>query len=164
MTQESKRRKRPAGDEGAGYTAAVMTEVKRLRNAKTPVWSAERLAAEMAAAGVPWTRDAVVNLENGRRKRLAAHELLALAFVLDVPNRVDLLVPPTMPKLSVTPAIEAATLDARAWCWGQTGPLRQWLTAEPYERDAIRVAWVKAQEQSVLSAHIRLNAAQAGDD
>lgn len=69
------------------YTELVMASVKRRRLARTPTWSAERLAKEMTAVGVPWTRDAVVNLETGRRKRLAAHELLALAYVLDVDSR-----------------------------------------------------------------------------
>lgn len=141
-----------------------MAEVKRLRLARQPKsWSATRLAEEMAAVGVPWTRDAVTNLETGRRKSLAAHELLALAYVLDVASPVDLLVPQTAAKLPVTPVIEAHTLDARAWCWGQIGPLREWLAAEPYERDAIRARWFNAQEQAVRSAHVRLSAAQAGD-
>ena len=41
-------------------------------------------AAEMTEVGVPWTRNAVVNLESGRRKQIALHEVLALAYVLDV--------------------------------------------------------------------------------
>jgi transcriptional regulator with XRE-family HTH domain len=161
MTQEQERRKRPAGDEGAAYTAVVMAEVKRLREARQPRWSAARLAKEMTAVGIPWTRDAVTNLETGRRKSLHAHELLALAYVLDVASPVDLLAPPTAARLPVTPEVQAETLDARAWCWGQTGPLRRWLTAEPYERDAIRVEWLRAEQRKVLGAHVRLNAAQA---
>jgi transcriptional regulator with XRE-family HTH domain len=163
MKQQRKPAARAAGDEGAAYTRIVMAEVKRLRNAMQPEpWTAARLAAEMTAVGVPWTRNTVTNLETGRRKSLHAHELLALAYVLDAPSAVDLLVPQTAARIPVTPAVEAATLDARAWCWGQTGPLRGWLAAEPFDREAIRMKWFRAEESAVLSAHVRLNAAQAG--
>lgn len=137
-----------------------MAEVKRLRLAKTPQWSAERLAAEMTAVGVPWTRDAVVNLETKRRKRLAAHELLALAYVLGLASPVELLAPATAPKIPVTPSVDVATLDARAWCWGQIGPLAEWLAAEPYEREAIRARSFNAAEQAAEQAADRLRAAR----
>ncbi len=74
----------------------------------------------------------------------------------------DLLVPVTAAKIPVTPSTEAATLDARAWCWGQIGPMRAWLAAEPYEREAIRVRWVETEEQAVASAQSRLRAARDG--
>src|SRR5215472_13777805 len=77
MTHPTGRKQPAPPDQGQAYTAAVMRQVKQLRQARD--WSAEHLAAEMADSGVPWTRDTVVNLENGRRKRIAAHELLALA-------------------------------------------------------------------------------------
>jgi hypothetical protein len=160
VTQKRERKPRASADEGAAYTAMVMAEVTRLRLAKTPKWSAERLAEEMAAVGIPWTRDAVVNLENGRRKRLAAHELLALAYVLDVASPVDLLVPATAPKVPVTPDADVATLDALMWCWGQTGPLRAWLAADPAERDAVRIRRVNAADEAVQAAESRRRAAR----
>lgn len=138
-----------------------MAEIKRLRLARTPPWSAEKLAAAMAEVGVPWTRDAVVNLETGRRKRLAAHELLALAYVLDVPSPVELLAPAVAPRIPVTPTTDVATLDARAWCWGQIGPLAEWLAAEPYHREAVRMRWQRANEELLRDAQTRLRAAQA---
>lgn len=123
MTHEPDRRRRPPGDEGAPYTAAVMAGVKRLRQAKT--WSAERLAGEMAAVGVPWTRDAVVNLETGRRKRLAVHELLALAYVLDMDAPAELLAPgEDVDLLPIAPLFQASAGVIRAWLRGETGPLR----------------------------------------
>lgn len=158
MTQQRERKPRAPVDEGAAYTALVMAEVKRLRTGKG--WSAGRLAAEMTAVGIPWTRDAVVNLETGRRKRLAAHELLALAYVLDVATPADLLVPVTAARVPVTPSTDAETLDARMWCWGQTGPLRAWLAAEPAERDAVRVRQANAAERAVEAAQSRLRAAR----
>jgi hypothetical protein len=128
MTQTPKRRQRRSGDEGAAYTAAVIAEVKRRRLAQAPPWTAERLAAEMAAQGVPWTRNTVVNLETGRRKWLTAHELLTLAFVLEMDSPVDLLAP--LPpgagrRVPVTPDTLVSAEELRDWCERKTGPLLQ---------------------------------------
>lgn len=130
MTQEPERKKRAPGNEGASYTAEIMAEVKRRRQAKD--WSAGRLAEEMVKVGVPWTRDLVVNLENGRRKRLAVHELMALAFVLDAETPVDLLTPPESrhgKPVLVVPGVFTDHTTLRAWCMGKTGPLRSLIEA-----------------------------------
>lgn len=135
------RKPRPAVDEGQAFTKAVIREANRLRRAKTPPWSAERLAAEMQAVAIPWTRDTVMNLENGRRKRLAAHELLGLAYVLEVDNPVDLIVPAAGkdPTFVVVPNQLVDRAAVRAWFEGKTGPLRQWLQpADEEEEDAAR--------------------------
>ena len=79
----------------------------------------------MTEAGIPWTRDAVVNLETGRRKRLAIHEVLALAYVLDVANPVDLLVPETGRYFPILPGQRLYRATVREWFEGKTGPLRQ---------------------------------------
>lgn len=112
-----------AGDEGAEYTKRLVSAVTRLRKSKDPSWSAERLAAEMTAVGVPWTRNSVVNLESGRRKQIAMHEVLALMFVLDAPRPLEVMVPgdevfPVVPGLLVDPE------KIRAWLRGEGGPLR----------------------------------------
>jgi hypothetical protein len=136
VTQEpSKRKKRAPGDEGALYTQRIADAVAGRRNELG--WSAERLAEEMAAVAVPWTRDVVVNLENGRRKSIAVHELLTLAWVLDIPNPVDLLVPhghgleavafPVTPGILVNPEL------VRAWFAGETGPLRPLIVGQESE-------------------------------
>lgn len=140
-------------DNGALYTSLVMAEVTRRRNAMKPKWSAERLAREMAAVGVPWTRNTVANLENGRRKQITAHELLALAWVLDVANPSELLAPDGGAReqwFPVTPAILVATTSVRAWCRGETGPLRQAL-AGPAEDEPEDLA----EQLAALPADIR---------
>ena len=120
MTREQPR------NEGAAQTTLIMGAVKRLRTAKG--WSAQRRAEEMAAAGVPWNTDIVVNLEHGRRKSLRVHELLALAYVLDADSPVDLLVGDLFQRpFPVTPRIMLTAYAVRAWCQGETGPLREWL-------------------------------------
>lgn len=123
-SQERARKQRAAGDEGAPYTKLIMDEVTRMRTGLD--WSAARLAEEMAAAGVPWTRDVVVNLENGRRKTLAVHEVLALACVLNV-NPLALLAPgegAEAPRIPVLPNVLLSALIARYWLEGKGPPLR----------------------------------------
>jgi transcriptional regulator with XRE-family HTH domain len=129
MTQDDaaaskpQRKKRAVPDEGAAYTAQVMAEVSRLRRAKK--WSAERLAEEMAAAGVPWSRDTVTNLESGRRKRIAAHEVLALAWVLGLSSPVELLAPgEELTLLQVTPEYHMPAENVREWFAGKIGPIK----------------------------------------
>lgn len=112
----------------------VMAVVTVLRAKKR--WTAARLAAAMTDAGVPWTRDTVVNLENGRRKRLAVHEVLALAYVLDAETPLDLLVPDSV-LFPVTPKVQEGTTFVRDWFDGRTGPLHEFREATGAERTQI---------------------------
>lgn len=149
MTQEqtqAKRKKRAAGDEGAAYTKGIADAAAARRDELE--WSAERLAAEMAAVGVPWTRDVVVNLENGRRKTIAVHEAVALAYVLELESPLNLLVPGRQHEtLPVTPTTLLDSGAIRAWLAGKTGPLRQIIEGNSPEqiqlRDQIRDAFSK---------------------
>jgi hypothetical protein len=136
-------------EEGAEQTKRIMAEVKRRRLAKNPVWSAERLAEEMTKTGVPWNADIVVNLEHGRRKSLRVHELLALAWVLDANSPVDLLVPAGRDDLAffVVPDVQMAPAVVRAWCQGETGPLRKLARDDP---DKILAITQHAQEGEQL--------------
>jgi len=133
VTQKPKRRPRPAVDEGASYTKLVMEEVKILAEQKG--WSDRQLAEEMDKVGIPWSRDTVTNLMTGRRKRLAAHELLGLCYVLDVSNPVDLIVPAHLrePYMILVPKLIVPNAAVRAWFEGKTGPLREWLAPTPDE-------------------------------
>jgi len=78
--------------DGPGPTphTVVAEQVRAFRRGRG--WSAERLAEEMSAVGVPWSRVVVTKLETGRRPGVSVEELLALAFVLDVAP-MHLLVP-----------------------------------------------------------------------
>ncbi len=132
MTQERKRRASP--DEGAAAQTAQIMEAVKARRTELK-WSAEQLAAEMAAVGVPWTRDSVTNLETGRRKQVAVHEAIALAYVLEVGTPLEVIVP-RLAKVRIFPVTPTTMLEAdavRAWFLGQTGPLRQFV--EPSEPD-----------------------------
>jgi transcriptional regulator with XRE-family HTH domain len=102
-------------DEGAAQTRLIMKAIPARRKALG--WSAEGLAAEMNAAGVPWNANIVANLELGRRKSLRVHELLTLAYVLDVPP-IELLVPPGN-RYPATPRITVTSAIARAWIKGE---------------------------------------------
>lgn len=127
-----------AQDEGAAQTALIMQAVKRRRLQKE--WSAGRLAEEMTKAGVSWDRSVVANLENGRRKSLRVHELLTLAYVLDVDTPLDLLIPlapaeESNARYPVTPDLEVHTNIVRMWCHpGSAFTLRRWMRMTPEER------------------------------
>ena len=88
-------------------------------------WSAQRLAEEMAKAGIPWDRSIVANIENGRRASISVDEMLALSYVLSVAP-VHLIVPPvdgedTEMLYRIAPEGPATTPGfARAWIRGQT--------------------------------------------
>jgi len=112
-------------DEGAAQTKVIVGAVKRRRAVLG--WSADRLAEEMTKAGVPWNADIVVNLEHGRRRSLRVHELMALAWVLDVDSPLDLLAPPDVIFYPVTPGGNVRVEAVRAWWLGETGPLRETL-------------------------------------
>lgn len=144
MTQKPGRKPRPPGNEGAAYTAAMMDAVKRLRTAKD--WSAKRVADEMTAVGVPWTRDTVVNLENGRRPSLRVHEVMALAWILDAESPLDILAPAPFPSASglfpVTPEVQRSVGIIRAWFRSETGPLRR----QPEEADKLAQTQASLQQ------------------
>lgn len=117
--------------EGALQTALIVAAMKAARLAKH--WSAREFAEEMTKAGVAWNADVVVNLEHGRRKSLRVHELLTAAYVLDMEQPLDLLVPPESiadsithgPLYPLTPLIAADPEAVRMWIAGRLGvPLR----------------------------------------
>lgn len=85
-------------------------------------WSAAQLAEAMTKVGVPWDRQVVSKLENGRRKVLTVDELLALAYVLDIAP-VHLLVPTdagASERYAVTPTVTVSPSAARAWIRGRS--------------------------------------------
>lgn len=148
-------------NEGATQTKLIMEAVRRHRDAKG--WSAQQLADEMAGTGIPWNADVVVNLEHGRRKSLRVHELLALAWVLEVGNPMDLLVPEAddgdlmYPVVPNTLVFRAAV---RAWFAGETGPLRAWLD-QPREGEPVDLAAALEQMPAALREQI-LRLARSG--
>ncbi|MFD0468576.1 helix-turn-helix domain-containing protein [Nonomuraea thailandensis] len=85
-------------------------------------WTHERLAAEMTAVGVPWTRGIALDVETGERL-ISVAELVALAHVFGV-GPGDLLTPALGLGYQVSP--KGPVLDnaaARAWLrYGQAPP------------------------------------------
>lgn len=135
MTQPAAEARQSSGDEGAAQTEGIVAAMKARR--VDLKWSAKRFADEMAAAGVPWNRDVVVNLERGRRKSLRVHEVITAAYVLGVRSPLELLVPARAPFYPVTPRTEVATGDVLSWFRGGTGPLRDYLAADVDEQERI---------------------------
>ncbi|MFC5182833.1 helix-turn-helix domain-containing protein [Actinomadura harenae] len=127
-------------------TAVVARRVRELREKRG--WSAQRLADEMASAGVPWKRIVVTKLENSRRQSVSLAEVLTLAYVLDVAP-VHLIIPtegadpyPITPDRFVRPAV------AREWIRGRMAldsqdprlyfsevPLKEWTAPELSEEE-----------------------------
>jgi hypothetical protein len=98
-----------------------------------------RRTSEPSGWGVPWTRETAVNLERGRKRSLGAHEVLALAFVLDVHSPVELLAPGD--ELLPVAGLLLDPGDVRAWFEGATGPLRAWISAHGGPPPACWRAW-----------------------
>lgn len=132
-------------------------------------WSAEDLAEHMRTAGVPWKREIVANLENGRRQSVTVEEWLTLAYVLSVAP-LHLLVPleddiryahvpvgnPTVPQF------------ARAWIRGDT-PIGE-TDAKQYFAERPDSEWEPPADQwspenvEAQSAAIRRRQARRGDN
>jgi transcriptional regulator with XRE-family HTH domain len=87
--------------------------MRALRQAKN--YTAEQLAEQVAKFGVPWKRDVVANLENGRRENITVDELAALALALDVPA-IELLIDPDL-ETWIAPHVALRDDYARIW-WG----------------------------------------------
>jgi transcriptional regulator with XRE-family HTH domain len=129
---------------GAAYTRRVAEVVQSLREAKG--WTHADLAARMDDAGVPWTRETAVNLERDRKRSLGVHELLALAFVFDVSSPADLIAPGD--ELLPVAGMLLDPGDVRAWCRGETGPLRPWIAARGGPPEGLMESVAQLYEQA----------------
>ena len=112
----------------------IRTAARRMKKFRTDSnLSAEGLAEQMRARGIPWRREVVANLETGRRDRLDVDELLALALVFGVPPMV-LLVDPAEETAVIAlgsddvPATEVPATTALRWLSADS-PLEQRLGA-----------------------------------
>src|SRR5688572_18323533 len=96
--------------------ALVAKQVRRWREERN--WTAVKLAEEMQGVGLTgWDRFTVRNLEQHRRKSVSVDELLALAYVLNVPP-VSLVIPPEVAdgdQFEVTPTVTAPAGQVREW-------------------------------------------------
>lgn len=100
----------------------IAERVRDLRKGRG--WSAERLAEEMAAVGIPWTRAVVTKLETKRRPGVSIEEVFALAYVLSVAP-IHLMVPPLdaedLTPYRITPeGPNTVPSFARAWIRGHS--------------------------------------------
>jgi transcriptional regulator with XRE-family HTH domain len=97
----------------AALTRATGEQVRRFRT------SAEQLAAEVTAAGLPYTRAQVTNLEAGRRTSITIGELLVLAAVLHVPPLLLLLPIGRHAGVELLPGRVAETWQSVQWLTGE---------------------------------------------
>ncbi|MFI6068223.1 helix-turn-helix transcriptional regulator [Micromonospora sp. NPDC051227] len=127
------------------WTANVSERVRELR--KRRGWSAQRLAEEMTAVGVPWERQVVTKLENGQRQSVSLDEAVALAYVLDVAP-VHLFVPP---RASTVTVVASPRPDAAGETYPQVhaDDVRRWFGGEqPLAETDIRVFFSEVDERT----------------
>lgn len=99
-------------------TEAVAARVRELRERRGGM-SAQALADRCAELGMPGLkRQAITNLENGRRGMVTVEELLVLAAALDVPP-LDLLMSADGADLAVTPDLVVGPERLVLWFAGE---------------------------------------------
>jgi transcriptional regulator with XRE-family HTH domain len=123
--------------------------VRAVRKARG--WSAEKLASEVAALGIPWTRTVVAKLETRRRPGVSVAELFALAYVLRVAP-IDLLVPAELGDAEpyvVADDVTTTARKARGWIAGVD------FLAEPESRVELNRAleWMPRDRAEYIAEH-----------
>jgi hypothetical protein len=106
----------------ARLAQSVGLEIRRQRSARTPKWSAQRLAGECAALGADIPRDLITDLEIGRRSHISVAELLAIAAALSVPPLQLLFGVGAEETAEVLPGKHVPAFRAALWFSGE-GPL-----------------------------------------
>jgi transcriptional regulator with XRE-family HTH domain len=113
----------------------LASRVRKLRIQRE--WSHDQLAIALNAVGVPWTRQVVAKLENGRRQTLTLEELQGLALVFDVPPLVLLYPAGQNTTVEILPGQAIDAQDAARWFTGETRlPLSPNSGAEDYLRES----------------------------
>ncbi|GAA4098815.1 helix-turn-helix transcriptional regulator [Actinomadura miaoliensis] len=102
-------------------TEVISRRVRELRDRRG--MSAQALADRCAKLGMPaLKRQAITNLENGRRGMVTIEELLVLAQALDVPPVLLFIPLDGRTRLQVTPNIDMASWQALFWVSGEDDP------------------------------------------
>jgi transcriptional regulator with XRE-family HTH domain len=98
------------------HARRIGTEVQRLRKAANQ--SAQWLSERTEQLGLKMTRQAIADLENGRRRFVTTAELVILAVALDTPP-VCLVYPgPYDSSLEIVPGQQGTEFDAAQWFSG----------------------------------------------
>lgn len=122
-------------------------------------WSAQRLADEMKATGIPWERSVVANIENGRRPTVSVSELLALGVILNV-SPLALLLPQRADEIfEVAAGIEESAEQVALWILGQQTSL----SGVPKDSEQIDLARAAAF-QTAFPAWLRRRVQEAAFD
>lgn len=96
----------------------VGREVQRLRKLPDRNWSAQQLAERTDKLGLKMTRQAISDLENGRRRYITTAELIVLAAALNT-SPVALAYPgPYNQQVEILPGKETTEYDAAQWFSG----------------------------------------------
>jgi transcriptional regulator with XRE-family HTH domain len=102
----------------ARFTRAIAAEIRRHREQRG--WSAQKLADECAALGLPTQRSTLADLENGRRATLGIAELVVIGRALGVPP-LQLLYPVGYEAAAeVLPGVTRDPFRCARWFAGET--------------------------------------------
>ena len=116
-------------------------EVQRLR--KAAGLTAQQLGDKAEQLGLKMTRQAISDLENGRRRYVTTAELLVLAGALNTSPVALLYSGPYQREVEVLPGVYETEFEAAQWISG----LRYWGTVESDEPEAVKTEagseWIK---------------------
>ncbi|GLZ13674.1 hypothetical protein Acsp04_39090 [Actinomadura sp. NBRC 104425] len=122
-------------------TAVISKRVRELRERRGGM-SAQALADRCAELGMPsLKRQAIANLETGRRAMVTVEELLVLAHALDT-SPVTLLMPDPGDELAVTPELSIDPRRLVLWLAGERPA--EGLPTVRFERSVVRARWHRA--------------------
>ena len=97
--------------------SAFAHRIRELRTARG--WSARELGERCTAAGLPWDRSIVSNVEHGRRGSVTVAEASILAYVLGVPPILLLYPVGLVDEVEVMPGRVLPTWAAAQWFTGE---------------------------------------------
>jgi len=105
----------PIDDEVLDLTTCIGRNVRRIRNHRG--WRGDDLVERLRAVGVDIKRDALFDLEKGKRASVSVDLLIQLAYVLDVSPLV-LMLPPDDQTMAVTPTLNVPAKTVYEWAVG----------------------------------------------
>lgn len=102
----------------ARYTRSVAAEIRRHRKARG--WSAQKLADQCQALGLPIPRYTISDLENGRRTALGVAELAVIGYALGVPPLLLMYPAGYEEETEVLPGVTRPPFRCARWFAGET--------------------------------------------
>lgn len=136
----------------ADLTRITGKQVRRYRELRG--MSAERLAEAVQAAGLPYTRTQVTNLESGRRTTITIGEVLVLAQVLELPPLLLIFPVGEVDSVEVLPGRELDTWAATKWFTGEGALSNSSQDEKAWTVSAGPIHWYRRHDEYVESGTV----------